>query len=116
MSNEWNTDSADEPPLGSDRLVSQFHYDPSETYDLTAAIVKAVAEAEGVEITSVSEPYLYDSVDTAALENILFDDSSGTDRANAGRGDRGNARFSYHGYAVTVDGDGWIQVYETQSD
>lgn len=95
---------------GTGTLRSKRHYDPDDG-DLTTAIVGAVADAEGVELSAVTEPLLYESIDAAALEGSLF--ATG-DRP--GFGDYGEVEFQYHGYVVTVDSDGWIAVCEQSHD
>ncbi|WP_129113658.1 HalOD1 output domain-containing protein [Halegenticoccus tardaugens] len=72
---------------------------------MTAAILKAVAKAERVDILSITgSPLLYDSVDAVALEKSLFTGStSAVPRV---------VQFSFYDYEITVESDGWIQVYE----
>lgn len=101
----------DDAPPGAESLVSQRHYDPDENGDLTMAIVGAVAEAKSVEITALTEPLLYDTIDAEALEISLFGTSTGAEPTDPGR-----VQFEYHGFTITVDSDGWIRVYESSSD
>lgn len=104
-------DGGDDASPSPENLVSQRYYDPAENGDLTTAIVGAVAEAEGVEVTAVTEPLLYDAIDAEALELSLFDGSE-----RSGRGDPGSVQFDYHGFTIVVDSDGWVRVYDAHSD
>ncbi|MGA9401872.1 HalOD1 output domain-containing protein [Haladaptatus sp.] len=89
-------------------LVQQARYEPESGHDLTAIIVTAVAEAEGLSPMELKDPVLYDCVDVAALENALFGfDVSGIDRDGVG-----SVEFMFGEYRVTVKNDGWISVYE----
>lgn len=82
--------------------VARGDYDPESDFDLTSAVVSAVADAAGADPTALNGPPLYDSVDAAALESSLFGE---------GAPDR-SAEFRYLGYRVVVDSDGRIRVYE----
>jgi hypothetical protein len=64
-----------------------------------AAVVEAVATAEGWAPADVPEP-LYESVDPDALEALV---------ASV---DRGRITFTYLGYEVTVDADGTVTLAE----
>ncbi|WP_435102078.1 HalOD1 output domain-containing protein [Halarchaeum sp. P4] len=60
------------------------------------AVVRAVAEREGVPVEELSQP-LYEVVDPEALDALF--------RANTGR-----ASFEYAGYRVTVTHDGRVDI------
>ncbi|WP_101295907.1 HalOD1 output domain-containing protein [Halegenticoccus soli] len=105
MPDERETDSSTDSLTRLESLVSQYHYDLDETYDLTAAILKAVAKAEEVDLLSITgPPFLYDSIDAVALEESLFTDPTSADPQAV--------QFSFYGYEITVESNGWIQVYE----
>ena len=76
--------------------VARRDYDPESDFDLTSAVVSAVADAAGVDPTSLDGPPLYDSVDAAALESSLLGE---------GEPDR-SAEFRHVGDQVMVDSDG----------
>ena len=84
---------------------TQAQYDPEESRDLTTVIIKAVAEAEGVSMTEILSPTLYDVVDVAAIEKALFGrpdvSENGTESA---------VEFRYNEYKVSVEADGWVTV------
>jgi len=63
----------------------------------SAAVVEAVAAAEGWEPAEVPEP-LYESIDPDALEALV---------ASV---DDGRISFDYMGYEVTVDADGAVTL------
>ena len=86
-------------------FVAQAHYDPSEPRDLTTVIVGAIAEAEGVSITEVLSPPLYDVVDVAAMESALFGRPDVSPE-----GTQSGVEFRYNAYRVNVEADGWVTV------
>jgi hypothetical protein len=90
------------------RVVEQRAYERAEGDDLTTVIVGAVAAAEGVDITAVRSPPLFEVVDTAAVENGFF----GPRVAGERRDSVGTVEFEYRGFRVTVRSDGWVQVAE----
>lgn len=63
---------------------------------LCFAIASAVAEREGVDVRSLSDP-LYHAVDPEALAALL-------------RGESARVAFDYHGYRVTVDHEHDVDV------
>lgn len=69
---------------------------------VSVQVVDAVAEAEGVDPTRLSPP-LYEAVNTEAL-NALVANTEPTDHTTI------RVSFSYHGYMVTVRGDGQISL------
>ena len=72
----------------------------TSTADVTAVIVRTVAEREGTDPMAL--PPLYDSVDVEALAAVI--DSMDTEPSAA------RVRFSYVGYTVTVDAAGRVMV------
>lgn len=90
------------------RKGAQRHYDPETDADLTSAIVFAIAEVAGVQPDDLKHPPLYECVDAAALEETFF----GEEYTGGPTRGVGNVEFRYRDYLVTVDSDGWIQVYE----
>lgn len=63
---------------------------------LSNAVIEAVAEAEGVDPSELSEP-MFSVIDPDALDT-LFQTANGT------------LTFSYHGYVVTVEARGEVTV------
>lgn len=63
----------------------------------SAAVLEAVAAAEGCEPTDLNVP-LYECVDPDALDAIVSSPLSG------------RVRFVYHGYELAVDGNGDVTV------
>ena len=84
---------------------AQAHYDPATSRDLTTVIVGAIAEAEGVSITEVLSPPLYDVVDVAAMEDALFGRPEVSEN-----GTKSAVQFRYNEHKVTVEADGWVTV------
>lgn len=64
-------------------------------------IVEAVARAEGDDPLELDRP-LHVAVDTDALDTLCGEDTSVT-----------SVTFTYHGYVVTVEGDGEVTVTES---
>ena len=84
---------------------------PTNT-SLSQAIVEAVAEREGVDVTDVEPPTyepLYTVVDPEALDQ-LFSPTLGADRC------LGSVTLQYAGYVVTVDSDGAVELSEPDAD
>jgi hypothetical protein len=71
--------------------------------ELSARIVAAIAEEEGVHPTAV-EPLLYDVVDPEALVNLFESHEGGPDR------DAGMVQFRMGQYTVTVRHDDTVEV------
>lgn len=65
---------------------------------VSEAVVQAVADAEGIESTEVTDP-LYEAVDPGALDRLF-----------SREGIAGQVMFSYNGYEVTVSGEGAVSV------
>ena len=87
-------------------LRAQRQYDHTADDGLTATVVFAVAEAEGVEPLAVKQPPLFDVVDTAALEAAFFEhghDSRAHDPNSS-------TEFMYRDHRVVVRSDGWVLV------
>lgn len=71
---------------------------------VSMAIVDAVADAVDVDPAALSPP-LHDAIDTEAL-NALVGNSMTTDQTTI------CVTFPYHGYEITVRGDGNVSVEE----
>lgn len=84
---------------------AQDQYNPTESSDLTTVIIGAIAKAEGVSITEVRSPPLYEVVDIAAIEQALF----GRHDVSA-NGTESSVEFRYNEYKVSVEADGWVTV------
>jgi hypothetical protein len=108
IENEEQQPDANERSRASDggwTFVAQAHYDPSELRELTTVIVGAIAESEGISITAVRSPPLYEVVDVAAMEQALFG------RTNVSpNGAESAVEFRYNEYKVSVEEDGWVTV------
>ena len=89
-------------------VIEQRAYDPIADPDLTTVVIEAVAAAEGVAPTSITEPPLYEVVDIAAVKDALFGAMDPDARAVTS----GSLDFEYRGYRITVRGDGWVHVAE----
>jgi hypothetical protein len=76
--------------------VARRDYDPEGDFDLTSAVVSAVADAAGVDPTLPDWPPLGDSVDVAVFESSLL----GEEEPNR------SAEFCHVGDQVMVDSDG----------
>lgn len=95
--------SPDGAPDSGWSFVTQAQYDPDEPHDLTTVIIGAIAEAEDVPIVEIQNPPLYDVVDIASLESVLFDRPRGNGTAST-------VEFHYNQYKVSVESDGWVTV------
>jgi len=75
---------------------------PVQAASPSAAIVEEVATRESVGATEL--PPLYESVDSEAIDALVdaTEPRSAVDRI----------RFTYHGYEVTVTGDGVVHLEE----
>ena len=67
----------------------------------TAAVVESVAQRAGVDTTEL--PPLYDAIDPDALDAIF--DHASQDSSSGPR-----VTFSYGGFEVTVEHDGWLTL------
>ena len=78
------------------------------THDsVSQAIVEAVADREGVDVTELEPPRfdpLYTVVDPEALDSLFAPTHGGETRG------RGTVTFDYEGYAITVYSDGRIDI------
>lgn len=104
----------DTPTAGAEsrwRQVAQRQYDPDGRTELTTDIVYAVAAAKGVSPDEVNPP-LYSYVDVPAIKDAFFGPENDTNPSQS----VGSVRFHYVGYLVTIESDGWIQVYEADDD
>lgn len=72
-------------------------------FSISEKVLEEVAEAEGVEVLEL--PPLYDSIDADALDSLL----SGT--ATDDRPEAIEITFRYCDYAVSIDGDGTVEVF-----
>lgn len=78
-----------------------------EPESLTAEVLAAVADREGVDPVDL-EPPLHDVVDPDALEALFTDSVDGAARENV------SAEFTYRGHRVLVDG-GTVHVLEADA-
>ncbi|WP_152042931.1 HalOD1 output domain-containing protein [Salinigranum salinum] len=84
---------------------TQANYDPTESRDLTTVIIGAIADAEGVSLTEVRSPPLYDVVDVEAVERTLFG------RSKTSQDDSVSVvEFRYDDYEIRVESTGWVTV------
>lgn len=94
-----------------ERRVARRPDDPEEDTTLGVAIACALADARDVSPVELKSPTLYECVDVASLETVLF---SGNGGVTSQRGSR-TVKFQYAEDAVTVASDGWIEMYESSS-
>ncbi|WP_254545325.1 HalOD1 output domain-containing protein [Halomarina pelagica] len=109
-STNWQMDAPTpgETADGGWDFVTQAHYDPAESRDLTTVIIGAIADTENVPGVEVKTPPLYEMVDVTGIENALFG------RPDANRNDTDSTvEFRYNQYKVSVDADGWVTVAES---
>lgn len=76
-----------------------------ESTPVGAEVVERVAARERVDPVDL-DVRLYDAIDADALEALTNRTGDGQVRSNV------RVEFSYHGYAVTVDGNGRVIVDE----
>lgn len=79
--------------------VSTMSSDRTRDEHVSQAIVEAVADAEDVDPTELEIP-LYAAVDPDALDALFRPGNHGVVRM----------QFSYHGYRITVHGDGQLHL------
>lgn len=73
--------------------------DRTRNEHLSHAVVRAVADAEGVDPTELDTP-LYEAVDPDALDALYRENENSVTRM----------QFAYYGYRVTVHGDAELEV------
>lgn len=71
---------------------------------LGAEIVERIAEREGVDPVDLDD-LLYDAIDAEALDAL-------TDGVDDRQGQNLRVEFTYHGYAITVDGTRSVTIDE----
>ena len=71
---------------------------------LSRAVIEAVADEEEVEPTDI--PPLYTAIDPEALDSLFQSPDAGEVTMV------GQARFTYHGYEVSVSADGQVTLTE----
>lgn len=96
----------DVPPDTEWDVVTQIPYEPSGADGLTTTIIYAIADAEDVSPSDITNPPLYEVIDTAALDDALFGAGTGARTGECA------TEFMYRDYRVVVQTDGWIQVHE----
>lgn len=104
-----------DPGLDSDfgwKLAAQRVYESESQDELTTAVAMAIADAAGVSPREAGAPPIYEFVDVAALEDILFGISVGETPQEQAVG----IEFRYYGYLVTLNSDGMIRIYEPEED
>lgn len=70
---------------------------------VSTKVADAVAEAEDIDPTALSPP-LYEAIDTTALNDLIPTTTS--------PGSAVRVSFAYHGYDITVYGDGHVALNE----
>lgn len=84
-------------------------FEPDDANSLVVTIICAVAETEDKPTEEITEPPLYEVIDTEALSNSFSGSvATNTDEPLA-------VEFAYRGHRVVVRGDTWVQIY-TSSD
>lgn len=74
---------------------------------LSRTIIEAVAAQEGVDPSELTVP-LYDVIDPDSLNSLFTTPENGHQRR------RGRVSFFYHGYTVTADSQGEIELREAE--
>ncbi len=74
----------------------------------STAVINAIADHEGVSPDEM-RPQLYDVVDPDALDSLFQPQVDGSFRGD------GRAVFTYRGYRITYESDGWIHINDDQS-
>lgn len=72
------------------------------------AVVNAIAEHEGASSEEIGQQ-LYDVIDPDALDALFRPRADGESRGS------GKAVFTYRGYRITYESDGWIYVRDDTS-
>lgn len=88
--------------------VAQKPVGESPTSGLTMAIISAVADAEGVQPVEITDPPLFDVLDTAALEAAFVSSGDLVHLQDEGA----STEFMYRGYRIMVQCNGWVRVFE----
>lgn len=83
---------------GHEDTIVRWHFDPDET-DPGTTVAEAVAELEGCDTTDLTP--LYDCIDR--MVGHLFTDPPSAEA-------QAEVTFSYEGYRITVDQDGWARL------
>lgn len=86
--------------------LSQSRADATER-SVSQAVVEAVSEREGVDLTEFEPPEfdpLYTVVDPEALDALFAPTHGGEERTD------GSVTFEYEGYTVTVHSDGRVEL------
>ncbi|WP_224333845.1 HalOD1 output domain-containing protein [Haloprofundus halobius] len=92
-------------------FATQAQYDPSDSRDLTTVIVSTIADAEDTAIVEIKNPPLYEVIDVAGIDDVLFDHSPITQN-----GTNSTVEFRYNDYKVSVETDGWVTVFRRFED
>ncbi|WP_435064211.1 HalOD1 output domain-containing protein [Halobaculum sp. EA56] len=110
---------SDRPGEGSDRttrwgdrvwaLAARRRHgsDGTVAVGVAGSVMRAVADASGVDPHDLTDPVLYDHVDVDALERLV-ERPAGPGDATGGV----SVRFRYDAYLVAVHPDGLVEVYE----
>lgn len=106
MSREATTPRSAPGSVDDARVVHRTVHDWDGREPLSDTVVRAVAEAAGVDPTELSTP-LIDAVDPDALDALFRPRYGGSPRQSDGR-----VAFTTNGYEVVVHGDGRVFVYE----
>ncbi|ESP90134.1 HalOD1 output domain-containing protein [Candidatus Halobonum tyrrellensis] len=86
----------------------QRQYDPDGSDGLTAVVVSAIAEAEGVRPMDVHSPPLYERFDVTSLGEAFFEPTAD----DTAPGNTNTVEFAYNEYFVQIRSDGTIQVFQ----
>ena len=79
----------------------------SDTRSLSKAVIEAIADREGVDVTEIEPPRyepLYTVVDPEALDTLFAPTFAGKARGS------GSISFQYAGYDVVVEADGQVSL------
>lgn len=94
------------------RPVSHRSFERVGDGDLSYEITAAIADAEGVAVTTITSPPLFEVVDVFALEEMFF----GHPKGGISHDCTEQVQFRYRGFRVMVTSDGRIIVTEPVRD
>ena len=86
-------------------METQTTFEPGSANSLVVTIISAVAETEDKPTEEITDPPLYEVIDTEALSDSFADSSATTTEESL------SIEFTYRGHRVVVRNDTWVQVY-----
>lgn len=92
-----------QPHVGSGPSARRLRLTPDSDQSLSTEIVMGVASASGIDSTQLHEA-LHEVINPSALDALFQPKADGTARSH------GTVRFAFHGYRVSIEGDGTITL------